>query len=759
MRRPLALLALLLGLAIPGCTPDRHLIGALHEHSGYSDGYPGSRPADYFAAARDPHHLNFLGSGEHSSNADLPMTLNEECVNPLVAPQCLIADQVNPLDSLRKWDATLEQANAATDPAKDFVGFRGFEWTSDRMGHINVYFSKEDSKPEEDGGSVAIERFYRWLARTGSDGVATFNHPGDKSLCGQLGCEETSDPAFNWEDFRYFPWVDGQMVGIEVFNGGSDFGSAPGHHAPPEGWYSYALDKGWHVGAIGAEDKGHRRGDDWGGPSYAKTVVLAPKNTAAAIKNALKERHYYAVLDNQLRLEFSVDAAGMGARIQRAAGRSLPILAMVSGSSTPLTLELVTSGGRVVATATGDKLTTTRAVSGGERWYFLRVRRSGQPVAYSSPIWVNSPIPPAGRGPDPVPVNRGGWLAGDLHVHTCYSHDAWCEGIDPPSEREPGLDGLTVEERFKEADQRGLDYLAISDHNDVRSVDDPGFGTHGVLGVRGYENSLRGHAQMLGVPSVLDKADSSAAAVNLMASRARAVGGVFQINHPGDDVEVPFVGCDATPLHWQYGFHVRPDTIELLNPTSPASVAEQYLECWLNRGAHVGVTGGSDAHLRLLTAAGVGHPTTWALASTPTERGVLDALRAGRTTVSGLPPSAGGAPLLIEHDGNRDGAYVQAIGTTVKPGTPMRVRSLDPLASGIMRVRANGVTLLDKPLVAGQAIDFTAPLLPGWIRAVLRLEPGVLEPTAICGPPWQAIVLCAYDRGIVGMTSPVYVAP
>jgi predicted metal-dependent phosphoesterase TrpH len=410
----------------------------------------------------------------------------------------------------------------------------------------------------------------------------------------------------------------------------------------------------------------------------------------------------------------------------------------------------------VVATNTGATLTTTRRVASDEHWYFLRVRRAGQPVAYSSPIWVNSPIPPAGPGPDAPTLDRDGWLAGDLHVHTCYSHDAWCAGIDPDSEREPGLDGETVDERFTEAAQRGLDYLAITDHNDVRSVTDAGFGTHGVIGVPGYENSLHGHAQMLGTRTVLDKGDSSAAAVNRMAAELRAGGGVFQANHPGDDVEVPFVGCDATPLDWGYAFDVRPDTIELLNPTSPAQVAEQYLECWLQRGVHVGVTGGSDSHLRLLSAAGVGFPTTWVLPAERSERGVLDAIRAGRTTVSGQPPTAGGAPLLIE--AKRNGTWEQAIGDTVQPGTPLRARSLDPLAGGFLRVRANGLTLLDQELAPGGSIAFAAPLVPGWVRAVLRSEPGTIEQT-ICGPPWQAIVLCPYDRGMVGMTSPVYVAP
>ncbi|MDP9842420.1 hypothetical protein [Streptosporangium lutulentum] len=278
----------------PGAPRERELIGALHEHSGYSDGWPGSRPADYFASGRDKHDLNFVGSSEHTSNVNSPFTFNEECLDPRVAPSCQNADPVNPLDALRKWDAELDQAKASTDPAKDFVGFRGFEWTSDRMGHINVYFSRENSLPETDGGTIAMDRFYDWLTTTGKDGLAVFNHPGDKTLCGPLKCDVRSDLGFGWEDFKYFPKADDQMAGIEVFNGGGDFGSAPGHNAPPEGWYAHALDKGWHVGAIGAEDKGHDRTDDWGGSQYAKTVVLAKSNTEKDIKSAMADRRFYA---------------------------------------------------------------------------------------------------------------------------------------------------------------------------------------------------------------------------------------------------------------------------------------------------------------------------------------------------------------------------------------------------------------------------------------------------------------------------------
>src|SRR4051812_45575994 len=98
-----------------------------------------------------------------------------------------------------------------------------------------------------------------------------------------------------------------------------------------------------------------------------------------------------------------------------------------------------------------------------------------------------------------APASAAEWLAGDLHVHTCYSHDVWC-GLD--DDNTPPEDFYTfghgVADEFTLASLRGMDYLAITDHGDVRSQSDPGFGTSGVIGVPGYENSLKGHGQMLG---------------------------------------------------------------------------------------------------------------------------------------------------------------------------------------------------------------------------------------------------------------------
>jgi hypothetical protein len=321
--------------------------------------------------------------------------------------------------------------------------------------------------------------------------------------------------------------------------------------------------------------------------------------------------------------------------------------------------------------------------------------------------------------------------------------------------------GLAPTERFAEASARGLDFLAITDHNDTRSATDPGFGTNGVLGIPGYENSVEGHAQVVGVDRVLDNGDKSAAAIRRLQAEVRARGGVLQANHPGYDQETPFASC-ATPgkgLHWKYGYEVAPDTVEVWNPTTLVRTSEAFYDCLLQRGERPALTAGSDSHWAAIAAAqGSGNPTTWVLAAEPTREGVLEALREGRTSTSRSAPAQGGGALLLESDADRDGTWVNAIGEDVPAGAPMRVRSASPTATGYVTVVANGATAVNEATLApGAAVAFTAPP-SGWMRAVLASARRSAADAPGCAPAGQAASTCPYDQALLGMTSAAFVA-
>jgi hypothetical protein len=283
----------------------------------------------------------------------------------------------------------------------------------------------------------------------------------------------------------------------------------------------------------------------------------------------------------------------------------------------------------------------------------------------------------------PAAARPGGeWLAGDLHVHTTYSHDSY----GGPSDDNTGPDeaytlGFGVAQDFALAAARGLDFLTISDHNDIRSQSDPGFGSAGVLGLAAYENSLHGHAQMLGATRLYDDGDSSAAAVQAVADALRADGGVFQVNHPASQ-STSF----PDDIDWGYGYEVQPDTVEVWNigpwlyqPPAPSSNSNddalRWWQGWLDRGARVGATGGSDSHWVSTSAAqGPGQPTTWVFAAGRSPAAILAALRHGRTTISSQPPALGGARAFLEADTPRPGEWDAMVGDSVSPRSHFRVR-------------------------------------------------------------------------------------
>jgi hypothetical protein len=350
------------------------------------------------------------------------------------------------------------------------------------------------------------------------------------------------------------------------------------------------------------------------------------------------------------------------------------------------------------------------------RTFIRRGATAGAAVAGSS-LW----LPRAVGKPAP---SRGVWLPGDLHTHSTYSHDVY----GGPTDDNTGPDeaytlGLPVAGKFLEGRERGLRYMAVSDHNDVRSVPELASASQGLIAIPAYEHSLKGHAQMLGATKMFDAGDQAADAVNAIADKLRAAGGVFQANHPAYRVasDADFHACgsggcsDCQSINWTYGFDVRPDTIEVWNPSVVRSdISETYWECWLDRGARIGGTGGSDSHwLSLHAIAGPGQPTTWVYAPEASVAGVLQGLREGRTSVSGQPPELNGARLLLEAP--RDGR----IGDTVAPGTRLRVTAPRLAVPGVVRVRANGQQILEQEIEPGGEVSFRAPREAGWVRAIL----------------------------------------
>lgn len=209
------------------------------------------------------------------------------------------------------------------------------------------------------------------------------------------------------------------------------------------------------------------------------------------------------------------------------------------------------------------------------------------------------------------------WLAGDLHSHTVHSDGT-----------------LTVHELACLAASRGLDYLAVTDHNTVSHHPElPAAGAHaGILLLPGQEVTTDlGHANVFGDTGWIDFRGPSAD----WAASAAARGGLMSINHPlsGDCAWRRPLPADHRPRHaeiWHSSWWDRRWGAPLA-----------WAQVWRPQG--VVPLGGSDFH-DPAQEKGLGEPVTWVLAEGDD---VLGGLAAGRTAVSaGLD-----APVLLRVDG------------------------------------------------------------------------------------------------------------
>ncbi len=212
-------------------------------------------------------------------------------------------------------------------------------------------------------------------------------------------------------------------------------------------------------------------------------------------------------------------------------------------------------------------------------------------------------------------------LKGDLHVHTLAS-----DGV------------LTVPELGEHALRHGLDFLAITDHNQmVRSAALPHI--PGLTLIPGVEwTHFRGHANFTGVDQPFDGcfAANTTEEVAPRFATACARGALITLCHPLDPL-CPFL-FDAQTLSY--------DCIEVWN--GPMHAANLRAIAWwhslLVAGRKIPACGGSDFHRSELYRF-PGGPTTCVYARSAAASDILAALRAGHAYIVYAPDG----PILDMH--------------------------------------------------------------------------------------------------------------
>lgn len=273
------------------------------------------------------------------------------------------------------------------------------------------------------------------------------------------------------------------------------------------------------------------------------------------------------------------------------------------------------------------------------------------------------PRPGADRPRRRLPAAPGlRWLAGDLHAHTVHSDGA-----------------LTVHQLARLGYQRGLDFLAVTDHNTVsHHAELAGVAARtGLVLLPGQEvTTAAGHANALGPAGWIDfrrPADEWLA-------QAEQAGGLLSVNHPL-----------AGDCAWRQPMSRRPRHAEIWHWSWLDRRWGGPLAWWQAFDPELIPLGGSDFH-RPGSDAPPGAPTTWvACEASRVDSGdaagaVLAGLRAGRVAVS----AGYSDPVLL------------------------------PVAGELVAVGAEGLLLADGPgrrtPVRSQLATLTAPAGPAWLE-------------------------------------------
>lgn len=320
--------------------------GLLHAHTAVSDGT--GTVAEAYSQASSVEGLDFFAVTDHSDSFDHANDGSIRANGSAVSVQ---------------WAEGKQAAAAAT--CERFVGIFGYEmsWGEDKaLGHIGTF------------------RTPGWQAATQPDfGTLNAYYQALSSVPGAIG--QFNHPSAAYGEFRgfrdYDPVYDGamQLLEIEGENGQSYYSQ-----------YIRALDAGWHVAPTVGQNN---HNGSFGTAGRSRTGVLADRLTEESLYEALKNRRVYATQDPDLRIDYRLNGQTMGSII--GVSDALEVRLQLKDDTDGLsgTVEVISTGGRIVASHSMDSAVTVFSVPSGYPYYFLRISQPDGDVAVTAPVWVD----------------------------------------------------------------------------------------------------------------------------------------------------------------------------------------------------------------------------------------------------------------------------------------------------------------------------------------------------------------------------------
>lgn len=440
--------------------------GDPHGHSGFSECYwkdtdfPSCDPDTYYKNARRSARLDFATLTDHDLN---------------------IAEE--------DWMAIVESSERANAPG-EFVTIPGYEWTSSRYGHQNLYFLKgpftfvksrlsgENTGPMDRTALWAPSEAADWMPpaelwnRIGGLAGNVITVPHHVGVSQMPYDWNYHNPAFQPVTEITSLWGNFESPETDIGRGISD--------VLPDRYVRDALNRGYRLGFIGGGDShdGHP-GEAYFGPRKKRnvveglilgrssvgrsiaefisdetantrglTAVLAEELTREAVFGAIASRRCYATTGARIEVVFTVNGRPMGSDFGIGTDEKVSIGISVKGKAPLRSVELVRNNGvRHAYAPDGVKFSTelTDTPGRGTTWYYLRVLQADGHRAWSSPVWVSRPgfsFRVASEGGRVLLSNRSYPVA---VPHSVYIYSAEPFTYGPPSLRGEGAhDGYSL---------------------------------------------------------------------------------------------------------------------------------------------------------------------------------------------------------------------------------------------------------------------------------------------------------------------------